>query len=251
MTANKPRTEVRPEPEEEDSWRRIALIRWSLCALACAVGSAGLGWLVPAAPLPNPYAGAALVLAWVVLPLATVLIPLLWLRRVPRKQRKVAWQFLVPVVAGVALGVIGKQAGDQAGLADRGRWTEAVVVRKEEGKTDKCLMRTSGGREIWPSLSEGDGCREWVSEGDTLRVRYDPEGVARPVDDVDTAPYGELLVYLMVAVVVMGTWGGVRQSRWDREYDAVGCGADAPALAQCVTPRRGRPIRTCRAARPC
>lgn len=198
------------------------MIRWSLCALACAGGSAGLAWLVPAAPLRNPFGGAALLLAWIVLPLAAVLVPLLWLRRVPLKQRKVAWQFLVPVVAGVALGVLGKQAGDQVGLADRGRWTEAVVVHKEEGKTDKCLMRASGGREIWPSLSEGDGCRAWVSEGDTLRVRYDPDGVARPVDDVDTASYGELLAYLMVAAVAMGTWGGVRQSRWDREYAATG-----------------------------
>ncbi|GAA3907321.1 hypothetical protein GCM10023084_69450 [Streptomyces lacrimifluminis] len=196
------------------------MIRWSLCALACAGGSAGLGWLVPAAPLPNPFDGAALLLAWIVLPFAAVLVPLLWLRRIPLKQRKVAWQFIMPVVAGVVLGVLGKQAGDQVGLADRGRWTEAVVVHKEEGKTDRCMMRTSGGREIWPSLSEGDGCRESVSEGDTLRVRYDPEGVARPVDDVDTASYGELLAYLMVAAVVMGTWGGVRQSRWDREYDA-------------------------------
>lgn len=201
---------------------RIAMIRWSLCALACAGGSAGLAWLVPAAPLRNPYGGAALLLAWIALPLATVLVPVLWLRRVPLRQRKVAWQFVVPVAAGVALGVLGKQAGDQVGLADRGRWTEAVVVHKEEGKTDRCLVRAVGGRAIWPSLAQGDGCRAWVSEGATLRVRYDPEGVARPVERVDTASYGELLAYLMVAAVAMGTWGGVRQGRWDREYIAGG-----------------------------
>ncbi|MDW4910248.1 hypothetical protein RB628_34200 [Streptomyces sp. ADMS] len=216
------RTEVQPEPADEVSWRRNVVIRWSLCALACASGSAGLAWLVPAAPLRNPFGGAALLFAWIVLPLATVLVPLLWLRRIPLRQRKVAWQFIVPVVAGVVLGVLGKQAGDQVGLADRGRWSEAVVVHKEEGKTDKCMVRASGGREIWPSLSEGEGCREWVSEGDTLRVRYDPEGVASPVEHVDTTPYGELLAYLFVAAVVMGTWGGVRQSRWDREYEATG-----------------------------
>ncbi len=61
-----------------------------------------------------------------------------------------------------------------------------------------------------------------MSEGDTLRVQYDPEGVARPVENVDTSSYGELLAYLMVAVVAMGTWGGVRQSRWDRVYEAGG-----------------------------
>ncbi|MEH0423982.1 hypothetical protein [Streptomyces sp. B21-083] len=173
-------------------------------------------------PLPSPYGGAALLLAWIVLPLASLLVPVLWPRRIPLRQRKVAWQFIVPVVAGVALGVLGKQAGDQAGLADRGRWTEAVVVHKEEGKTDKCMLRASGGRAIWPSLSEEDGCRESVSEGDILRVRYDPEGVARPVDAVDTASYGELLAYLLAAVVTLGTWGGVRQSRWDREYEVTG-----------------------------
>lgn len=222
MTANMSRTEVQPGPGEEVSWRRIAMIRWSLCSLACAGGSAGLAWLVPAAPLPNPLGAAALLLAWIVLPLATVLVPVLWLRGVPRKRRKVAWQFLVPVIAGVVLGVLGKLAGDQAALADRGRWTEAVVVHKDEGKTDQCTMRAPGGQEISPSLSEGDGCGEWVSEGDTLRVRYDPEGVASPVEDVDTTSYGMLLAYLIVAAVVMGTWGGVRQSRWDREYDAGG-----------------------------
>lgn len=221
---NVSRTEVQPEPADAVSRWRITMIRWSLCALACACagGSAGLGWLVPAAPLRNPYGGAALLLACIVLPLATVLVPLLWLRRVPLRQRKVAWQFIVPVVAGVALGVLGKQAGDQVGLADRGRWTEAVVVHKEKGKTDSCLMRASDGPEIWPSLSEGDGCRAWVSEGTTLRIRYDPEGVARPVERTDTTSYGELLAYLMVTAVAMGTWGGVRQSRWDREYDAGG-----------------------------
>ncbi|MFF3376099.1 hypothetical protein ACFYXF_24480 [Streptomyces sp. NPDC002680] len=173
-------------------------------------------------PLPKPVGGVALLLAWIVLPLATALAPALWLRRVPRKRRKVAWQLIVPVAAGVAVGVLGQQAGDQAALADRGRWTEAVVVHKEEGKTDQCTMRMSGGHEISPSLSEGDGCGAWVSKGDTLRVRYDPEGAARPVEDVDTTSYGALLASLVVAAVAMGTWGGVRQSRWDREYDATG-----------------------------
>ncbi|MGW3653394.1 hypothetical protein [Streptomyces sp. NPDC000878] len=222
MAANASRADVQPGSVDGGSWWRIAMIRWSLFGLACAGGSAGLAWLVPVVPLPNPFGGVALLLACVLLPLATVLVPVLWLRRVPRKRRKVAWQFIVPVVAGVALGVLGKQAGDQVALADRGRWTEAVVVHKEERKTDECTMRASGGREISPSLSEGDGCRDWVSEGDTLRVRYDPEGVARPVEDVDTGSYGVLLAYLIVAAVVMGTWGGVRQSRWDREYDATG-----------------------------
>lgn len=121
------------------------MIRWSICALACAGGSAGLGWLVPAAPLRNPFGGAALLPAWLVLPFAAVLVPLLWPRRAPLRRRKVAWQFLVPVVAGVALGVLGKQAGDQDGLADRGRWTEAVVVHGR--LTATCAIRVSPG--LW------------------------------------------------------------------------------------------------------
>ncbi|MFG3075285.1 hypothetical protein [Streptomyces sp. NPDC048225] len=45
--------------------------------------------------------------AVLVLPPASLLIPVSLLRRVPRKKRKVAWQLIVPVIAGVALGVLG------------------------------------------------------------------------------------------------------------------------------------------------
>jgi hypothetical protein len=161
----------------------------------------------------------ALLLAWIVLPLASVLVPVLVLRRVPRKQRKVAWQFIVPVVAGVALGLLGKGAGDQAALAERGAWSDAVVVRKDDsGKTDYCDLRTAGGREISPPLSEGDGCGEWVTAGDKLRVRYDPAGVASPTTNEETGSKAGLLAGLCALAVVMGTWGGARQSRWDREH---------------------------------
>lgn len=49
-------------------------------------------------------------------------------------------------------------------------------------------------------------------------VRYDPECVAGPTDDPGSSSYGGFLGTLFVMAVVMGTWGGVRQSRWDREY---------------------------------
>jgi hypothetical protein len=160
----------------------------------------------------------ALLLAWIVLPLASVLVPLLMLRRVPRKQRKMAWQLVVPVVAGVALGVFGDGAGDQVALAERGEWVDVVVVRKDSAKTNHCDLRTVGGREISPSLSEGEGCRDWVETDDKLRVRYDPAGVASPTTDVERSSNAGFLAVLFVLAVAMGTWGGVRQSRWDREY---------------------------------
>lgn len=193
-------------------------IRWLLFNLLCAVDTLGAAWLGPVIPLWSPLRGAALLLAWLVLPLATVLVPVLMLRRVPRKQRKVAWQLCVPVVAGVGLGVFGSFAGDQTAFEGRGVWTGAVAVDKENGRTDYCALRTVGGREISPRLSEGSGCERWVEEGDELRVRYDPEGAASPTAEVEAASYGALLASLCVAAVVMGTWGGVRQSRWDREY---------------------------------
>lgn len=94
-----------------------------------------------------------------------------------------------------------------------------MVVRMDDTGTNRCDLRTVGGREIPLSLSEGDGCDDGVSKGDTLRVRYDPEGVAGATEDRDSNAYGGLLGSLLMLAVVMGTWGGVRQSRWDREYD--------------------------------
>ncbi|MER7480546.1 hypothetical protein ABTX60_23395 [Streptomyces sp. NPDC126510] len=160
----------------------------------------------------------ALILAWIVLPLASLLVPVLVLRRVPRKQRKVTWQLVVPVVAGVALGIFGNADGDQVALTQRGEWADVVVVRKDSAKTNHCDLRTVGGRAISPSLAEGEGCRDWVEAGDKLRVRYDPVGVAPPTSDVEQNSNAALLVVLFVLAVAMGTWGGVRQSRWDREY---------------------------------
>ncbi|MEV0183987.1 hypothetical protein AB0I54_32590 [Streptomyces sp. NPDC050625] len=140
------------------------------------------------------------------------------LRRVPRRRRKVARQLVVPLAAGVALGVFGESAGDRVALAERGEWTDAVVVHKKEARNGRCDLRASDGRGISPSLSEGDGCRDYVAEGDTLRVRYDPEGTASPTVEESTLSDGGLLLSLFVSAVVMGTWGALRQSRWDREY---------------------------------
>jgi hypothetical protein len=194
------------------------LVRWFVFSLVCAGGSLGLGWLGPVVPLWGPVRGVALLLACLVLPLVSVLVPLLSLRRVPRKQRKLAWQLVVPVVAGVALGMFGEGAGDQAALAERGEWVDVVVVRKDSVKTNRCDVRLVGGREISPSLMEGEGCGDWVEAGDKLRVRYDPAGVASPTTDVERSSDAGFLAVLFGLSVVMGTWGGVRQSRWDREY---------------------------------
>lgn len=202
-------------------WWRVDWVRWLLFSLVCAGGSLGLSWLGPVVPLPHVVRATALLLAVFVLPLATLLVPVLALRRVPRKKRKVAWQFIVPVIAGVAMGVLGAGAGDQEALADRGLWTNAVVVGMDDSGTNHCDLRSVDGRDISPSLSEGDGCEDWVEKGDEMRVRYDPEGIAGPTTDRDISYNGGLLAVLFGAAVVMGTWGGVRQSKWDREYDGV------------------------------
>ena len=200
-------------------WWRTPGVRWLLFSLACAGGSLGLAWLGPVLPLPSAVRVVGGVLAVFVLPFASVLVPLLTLRRVPRKKRKVAWQLIVPLISGVAMGIFGTEAGGQAALADRGLWTEAVVVGMDDSGTNYCDLRSVDGRAISPSLSEGDGCEDWVEKGDEMRVRYDPEGVAGPTADRDSSSNGGLLAVLFGAAVVMGTWGGVRQSRWDREYD--------------------------------
>ncbi|MFE8921025.1 hypothetical protein [Streptomyces rochei] len=200
-------------------WWRTDVVRWLLFSLVCAGGSLGLSWVGPVVPLPAPLRGTALLLAFLVLPLASSLVPVLFLRRVPRRQRKMAWQLIVPLMAGVAMGIFGKAAGDEVALADRGVWTEAVVVRMDDSGTNHCDLRAVDGGEITPSLSEGDGCHDWVSKGDRLRVRYDPAGIASPTDDPHGGSDGAFLGTLFAVAVVMGTWGGVRQSRWDRAYD--------------------------------
>ncbi|MFJ4331270.1 MULTISPECIES: hypothetical protein [unclassified Streptomyces] len=199
---------------------RSDLVRWLAFSLLCAGGSLGLSWLGPVVPLPTVVRGVGGLLAILILPLASLLVPVLLLRRVPRKKRKVAWQLIVPPIAGVALGVLGTVAGGATALADRGVSADAVVVSADYSSTNHCELRTVDGQDISPSLSESDGCRDSTSKGDELRVRYDPEGVASP-DDGRTSSHGVLLTTLFGAAVVMGTWGGVRQGRWDRAYDGV------------------------------
>ncbi len=193
------------------------VVRWLAFSLLCAGGSLGLSWLGPVVPLPSVVRGVGALFAILILPLASLLVPVLLLRRVPRKKRKVAWQLIVPVIAGVALGIFGTEAGGAVALEDRGVAADAVVVSADYSSTNHCELRTVDGRDISPSLPESDGCRDSVSKGDEMRVRYDPEGVASP-DDGRTDSGGVLLATLFVAAVVMGTWGGVRQSKWDRTY---------------------------------
>ncbi|MEU4983387.1 hypothetical protein [Streptomyces sp. NPDC021969] len=193
------------------------VVRWLAFSLVCAGGSLGLSWLGPVVPLPTVVRGVGGLFAILILPLASLLVPVLLLRRVPRKKRKVAWQLIVPLIAGVALGIFSTGAGDSAALADRGVSADAVVVSADYSSTNYCELRTVDGQDISPSLSESDGCRDSTSRGDELRVRYDPEGVASP-DDGHTSSNGVFLATLFGAAVVMGTWGGVRQSKWDRAY---------------------------------
>ncbi|MGY1527631.1 hypothetical protein ACW69C_28340 [Streptomyces sp. MN3] len=218
MTDNVSGAAVRATRAGEDSRQRVDLVRWLAFNLVCAGGSLGLAWLGPVVPLPVPVRGVAFVLAVLMLPLATVLVPMLRLRQIPRRERKMAWQLVFPVIAGVALGVFGHAAGDHSALADRGEWVDAVVVSKEDSGTNHCDLRTTDGRAISPSLSEGDGCRDARTKGDELRVRYDPKGVAGPTEDRSADSYGGMLMALFLVAVLMGTWGGVRQSTWDRQY---------------------------------
>ncbi|WP_165685147.1 hypothetical protein [Streptomyces sp. KO7888] len=196
---------------------RSDVVRWLVFSLLCAGGSLGLSWLGPVVPMPHALRVVGGLLAMLILPLASLLVPVLLLRRVPRKKRKVAWQLIVPLIAGVAMGIFGTAAGDAAALTDRGVPADAVVVSADYSSTNHCELRTVDGQDISPSLPESDGCLDSTSKGDELRVRYDPEGVASP-DDGRTGSNGVLLATLFGAAVMTGTWGGVRQSRWDRAY---------------------------------
>ncbi|MDG9711323.1 hypothetical protein [Streptomyces sp. DH10] len=182
-----------------------------------------LMWFAPVAPLPAFLRGPAFVISALVTPLALILVPGVLLRHVTHKKApKLAIGALaVALPAAIVLAVITREAGEERGLEKRGRWTEAVVVGVDNGKTDECTLRTRDGREISPQMT--DGCDpESVEPGDELRVLYDPKGAVAPLEDDDTAveldpgSYRGTIGGLAVLVIVTGTWGCVRVSRGEK-----------------------------------
>ncbi|MFJ8469844.1 hypothetical protein [Streptomyces swartbergensis] len=203
--------------------RRTGLIHWFLFNSACVAASVALMWFAPVVPLPAFLSGPAFVTSALAIPLALILVPGVLLRHVTHKKApKLAIGALtVALIAAVVLAVITREAGEERGLETRGRWTEAVVVDVDNGKTDECTLRTRDGREISPAMT--DGCDpERVEPGDKLRVLYDPEGAAGPLEDEDTAveldpgAYKGIIGGLAALIVVTGTWGCVRVSREEK-----------------------------------
>lgn len=198
------------------------MLRWLLFYLVCLAVIIGLMWFAPAVPLaPWISEAAAPVLGWLLIPVASFVVPIFWIRRVPHIQRKLAWQLFLPLVIGSVLGFVSQGAGEDAALKERGRWAEAKVVAVENDNSDKtrqCTLRQSNGQEIAPDLTEGDGCEDGVGRGEVLRVRYDPEGVASPEDaSWEPGSYGVVIAVLSALFVVFGTWGCMRMSGGERE----------------------------------
>ncbi|MGK5691987.1 hypothetical protein ACSNOJ_03580 [Streptomyces sp. URMC 128] len=182
-----------------------------------------LMWFAPVVPLPAFLRGPAFVTSALAIPLALIVVPGILLRHVTHKRTpKLAIGALtVALPAAIVLAVITREAGEERGLEKRGRWTEAVVVDVDNGKTDECTLRTSDGREISPAMT--DGCApERVEPGDTLRVLYDPKGAVGPLEDEDTetdlepGAYKGIIGGLAALIVVTGTWGCVRLSRAEK-----------------------------------
>ncbi|WDV56131.1 hypothetical protein PV963_40250 [Streptomyces coeruleorubidus] len=180
-------------------------------------------WFAPVVPLPAFLRGPAFVTSALAIPLALVLVPAFLLRRVTHKKppKLAAGALTVAVIAAVVLAIITREAGEERGLEKRGRWTEAVVVDVDNGKTDECTLRTRDGREISPQMT--DGCDpERVEPGDKLRVLYDPQGAAGPLEDEDTevdldpGAHKGTIGGLAALIVVTGTWGCVRVTRGER-----------------------------------
>jgi hypothetical protein len=190
---------------------------------ACVAASVALMWFAPVVPLPAFVRGPAFVTCALAIPLALVLVPGVLLRHVTHKKTpKLAIGALtVALPAAIVLAVVTREAGEERGLEKRGRWTEAVVVDVDNGKTDECTLRTRDGREISPQMT--DGCDpERVEPGDKLRVLYDPEGAVPPLEDEDTevdldpGAYKGVIGGLVALIVVTGTWGCVRLSREEK-----------------------------------
>ncbi|WP_101255436.1 hypothetical protein [Streptomyces barkulensis] len=230
--------------ETGPSSRFIRTLWWFTFHTACATAAVALAYLAPAAPLSWWLRGPATLTACLLIPLAALLIPVLELRPVPWDRRRLAWQLAFPVLTGVVLGVTAGQAGHADGLRERGRWTQAVVVEKKEGKTDRCVLRDPAGREISPDLTQGDGCDGYVEKGDVLRVLHDPEGAADPATDEDTPSYGGFLVGTALAHVALGTWGSARMPRLNPGSRANPVNPARPGTGGRPGGRRFRPART-------
>ncbi|MFD3416917.1 hypothetical protein [Streptomyces decoyicus] len=200
---------------------RSVFLRWLLFYLVCLAGIIGLTWLAPAVPL-DPWIsnGAAPVLGAFLIPVAAFLVPVFWIRRVPHRQRKLAWQLLLPLVTGSVLGFVAQGAGEDSALKERGRWVEAKVVavkNDNSNKTRQCTLRKPNGQEVAPGLKEGDGCEDGVGRGEVVRVRYDPEGLAGPEGESwKPGSYGVVIAVLGTAFVGFGMWGSMRMSRQDQ-----------------------------------
>ncbi|MGK5449252.1 hypothetical protein [Streptomyces radiopugnans] len=198
---------------EGSSPRLTRAVWWFVFHTACATAAVALAYLAPAAPLNRWLRGPATLTACLLIPPAALLVPVLEPRSVPWNRSKAAWQLAFPVLTGAVLGVTAGQAGHDDGLRERGRWTQAVVVEKRNGKTDRCVLRDLSGQEISPDLTQGSGCERHVAEGDVLRVRHDPEGAAEPATDGDTPSYDGVLVGAALVHVLTGTWGSARMPR--------------------------------------
>lgn len=200
--------------------RRTRPLHWLLFTSACTATSVSLAWLAPTLPLPPFSRTPAFLTSALAIPLALVVVPCVLLRRIThRKPPKLAIGALVITLpAAIVLAVVTREAAEERGLQERGRWTEAVVVDVDNGKTDECALRTRDGREISPPLT--DGCDPGRLEpGDRLRVLYDPRGMAGPLEGdgdgvgLDPGAYTGVIGGLAALTVVAGAWGCARLSR--------------------------------------
>ncbi|MGW7634235.1 hypothetical protein [Streptomyces decoyicus] len=212
---------VEDASEKQAREGRSVFLRWLLFYLVCLAGIIGLTWLAPVVPL-DPWISneAAPALGAFLIPFASFLVPVFCIRRVPHRQRKLAWQLLLPLVIGSVLGFVAQGAGEDSALKVRGRWGEAKIVAVENdksNKTRKCTLRKPNGQKVAPELKEGDGCEDGVGRGEVVRVRYDPEGVASP-DGESWKPgsYGVVIAVLGTVFVGFGMWGSMRMSRQDQ-----------------------------------
>ncbi|MEU6112962.1 hypothetical protein ABZ840_00095 [Streptomyces sp. NPDC047117] len=199
--------------------RRTGPVHWLVFNSACVAISVTMMWLGPVVPLPGVLSFMGFLLSVLLIPMALLLVPVFWLRRVPRKKRKVAWELIIVLIAAVGLAFLTYGAGEEWALQERGRWTKAVVVKVEDRKSDKCTLRTSNGQDITPLLGESDGCdAEVVEPGDDLTVLYDPKGAAGPADEMPSGSYAGVIVGLAALIIAAGTCGCVRMNRWDNAY---------------------------------
>lgn len=153
---------------------------------------------------------------WLVLPGIVLAIGLLWFIATVTNQRRLL--MFSHIFAAFGLAMMSLFLIQDRGLADRGRWVDAVVVDTSQTRSEsKCVIRYADGQE-----SEGPtgGCRN-ARPGQDIRLFADPEGEVPPSNTApNTALWWGISAALTAVITTCAVRAAANGARTKREYQA-------------------------------